>query len=87
MYLVAGLPALGEDVGHDESVGVVVIVRGGGHRRLRRRAGGFVWGLSLAGGERTQVVGRPDVETRLLPRGLGAISACRVPIALLHMSE
>jgi hypothetical protein len=38
-------------------------------------------------GHRWWALGRPDIETRLLPRGLGAISACRVPIALLHMSE
>lgn len=55
-HLVAGLAALGEDVGHDGSVGAVVVgvgVRGGGHRRLRGACGGFVRGLSLAGGERT----------------------------------
>jgi hypothetical protein len=57
MYLVAGLPALGEDVGHDESVGVVVVVdvgvRGGGHRRLRRRAGDLFGAFACGRGKDT----------------------------------
>jgi len=52
--LVAGLAALGEDVGHHGSAGAVVVgvgVRGGGHRRLRRRAGDLFGGFRLREGE------------------------------------
>jgi len=52
--LVAGLAALGEDVGHDGSVGGVVVgvgVRGGRHRRRRRHTGDLFGGFRLRKGK------------------------------------